>query len=95
MHSIQTVEIDVTTIHDIDGAWVGDEHIERVNIVQFTRKHGQSLVCCPSGLRSKVYLHAHLALKEAALAKLKPYERGKPTRFRPNNDRLLAFLEGL
>jgi len=44
---------------------------------------------------TKVYLHAHLALKEAVLAKLKPYERGKPTRFRPNNDRLLAFLEGL
>jgi len=28
------------------------------------------------------------------LAKLKPYEHGKPTRFRPN-DRLLAFLDGL
>jgi len=40
------------------------------------------------------YLHAHLALKEAALAKLKPYQRGKPTRFRPN-DRLLAFLDAL
>jgi hypothetical protein len=38
------------------------------------------------------YLHAHLALKENALAKLKPYEKGKRTRFRPN-DRLLAFLE--
>jgi len=40
------------------------------------------------------YLHAHLALKEAALAKLKPYERGRRTRFRPS-DRLLAFLEAL
>jgi integrase/recombinase XerD len=39
-------------------------------------------------------LHAHLALKEAALAKLKPYQLGKATRFRPN-DRLLAFLEAL
>jgi integrase/recombinase XerD len=29
-----------------------------------------------------------------ALAKLKPYEHGKRTRFRPN-DRLLAFLEAL
>ena len=36
----------------------------------------------------------HLALKEAALAKLKPYERGKRTRFHLN-DRLLAFLEAL
>lgn len=43
---------------------------------------------------TQIYLHAHLALKEAALAKLKPYERGKRTRFRPN-DRLLAFLEAL
>ena len=43
---------------------------------------------------TQTYLHAHLALKEAALAKLKPYGRGKPTRFRPN-DRLLAFLEAL
>ena len=41
---------------------------------------------------TQTYLHAHLALKEAALAKLKPYERGKRTRFQPN-DRLLAFLE--
>jgi integrase/recombinase XerD len=43
---------------------------------------------------TQTYLHAHLALKEAALAKLKPYGRGQPTRFRPN-DRLLAFLEAL
>lgn len=35
-----------------------------------------------------------LAGCEAALAKLKPYERGKRTRFRPP-DRLLAFLEAL
>lgn len=43
---------------------------------------------------TQTYLHAHLALKEAALAKLKPYERSKRTRFRPS-DRLLAFLEAL
>ena len=43
---------------------------------------------------TQTYLHAHLALKEAALARLTPYERGKPTRFRPN-DRLLAFLDAL
>ena len=43
---------------------------------------------------TQTYLHAHLALKEAALTKLKPYEHGKRTRFRPN-DRLLTFLEAL
>ncbi|UFW51342.1 hypothetical protein [Bradyrhizobium arachidis] len=43
---------------------------------------------------TQTYLHAHLALKEAALANLKPYERGKRTRFQPN-DHLLAFLEAL
>jgi site-specific recombinase XerD len=43
---------------------------------------------------TQIYLHAHLALKEAALAKLKPYEGAKRIRFRPN-DRLLAFLEAL
>lgn len=43
---------------------------------------------------TQTYLHTHLALKEAALAKLKPYERGKRIRFQPN-DRLLAFLEAL
>jgi integrase/recombinase XerD len=43
---------------------------------------------------TQTYLHAHLALKEAALAKLEPYKRGKRTRFQPN-DRLLAFLEEL
>ena len=43
---------------------------------------------------TQTYPHAHHALKEAALAKLKPYERGKRTRFQPN-DRLLAFLAAL
>jgi site-specific recombinase XerD len=43
---------------------------------------------------TQTYLHAHLALKEAALAKLKPYERGKRTRFQ-RSDRLLAFLAAL
>jgi integrase/recombinase XerD len=43
---------------------------------------------------TQTYLHAHLALKEAALAKLKPYNHSKRTRFQPN-DRLLAFLETL
>jgi site-specific recombinase XerD len=43
---------------------------------------------------TQTYLHAHLALKEAALAKLKPYKRSKRTRFQPN-DRLLAFLEAV
>lgn len=43
---------------------------------------------------TQTYLHAHLTLKEAALAKLKPYQGGNRTRFRPN-DRLLAFLEAL
>jgi len=42
----------------------------------------------------QIYLHAHLKLKEAALAKLKPYRGGNRIRFRPN-DRLLAFLEAL
>ena len=40
------------------------------------------------------YLHAHLPLKEAALAKLEPYKESKQLRFRPK-DQLLAFLEML
>jgi site-specific recombinase XerD len=43
---------------------------------------------------TQVYLHAHLALKEAALAKLKPYKRNTRTHFNPS-DRLLDFLEAL
>jgi integrase/recombinase XerD len=43
---------------------------------------------------TQTYLHAHLKLKDAAVAKLKPYRGGNQTRFRPN-DRLLAFLEAL
>lgn len=43
---------------------------------------------------TQTYLHAHLALKEVALAKLTPYECRKPARFRPD-DRLLAFLDTL
>ena len=40
------------------------------------------------------YLHAHLALKEAALAKLEPYKQCKRLRFSPE-DHLLNFLEAL
>lgn len=43
---------------------------------------------------TQTYLHAHLELKEAALAKLKPSERKKAKRFQPD-DRLLAFLNAL
>jgi integrase/recombinase XerD len=43
---------------------------------------------------TQAYLHAHLALKEAALAKLKPYSGGLADRFRPD-DQLLAFLNAL
>jgi hypothetical protein len=35
-----------------------------------------------------------LISKDATLAKLKPYNRSRRTRFKPN-DRLLAFLEAL
>lgn len=43
---------------------------------------------------TQVYLHAHLALKEAALAKLSPYEGETSNRFQPD-DALLAFLNAL
>jgi integrase len=43
---------------------------------------------------TQTHLHTRLALKEAALAKLKPHEHRKRTRFQPS-DRLLAFLEAL
>jgi site-specific recombinase XerD len=43
---------------------------------------------------TQTYLHAHLALKETALAKLEPYKQGKRLRFQPE-DQLLTFLEAL
>lgn len=43
---------------------------------------------------TQVYLHAHLALKEAALARVKPLNGKAPGRFRPG-DRLLEFLNAL
>ena len=43
---------------------------------------------------TQVYLHAHLALKEAALAKLHPLNGKTAGRYRPG-DQLLAFLNGL
>lgn len=42
---------------------------------------------------TQIYLDAHLALKEAALAKTTPFN-GKISRFRPNDD-LLQFLKNL
>jgi integrase len=43
---------------------------------------------------TQTYLHAHIALKEAALAKLKPYNGEGARRFQPD-DHLLAFLNAL
>ena len=43
---------------------------------------------------TQTYLHAHIELKEAALAKLKPYEQERAKRFRPT-DHLLEFLNAL
>ena len=43
---------------------------------------------------TQVYLHAHLALKAAALAKVKPFNGQKGVRYQPS-DRLLAFLDAL
>ena len=43
---------------------------------------------------TQTYLHARLALKEAALATLRPYEHRKRAHFQPS-DRPLGFLEAL
>jgi integrase/recombinase XerD len=43
---------------------------------------------------TQIYLHAHLALKEAALAKLKPYDGASSGRIQPD-DQPLAFLASL
>jgi hypothetical protein len=32
MQSIQAAEVDISSIHDVDSASLGDQHIERVNI---------------------------------------------------------------
>ena len=42
---------------------------------------------------TQIYLHAHLALKERALARITP-PNTTPGRYRPS-DELLAFLDGL
>lgn len=43
---------------------------------------------------TQVYLHAYLALKEAALSKMKPFNGQKVGRYKPG-DWPLAFLDGL
>jgi integrase len=43
---------------------------------------------------TQMYLHAHLALKEAILAKTPPANSGKLGRYKPD-DSLLAFLKNL
>lgn len=43
---------------------------------------------------TQVYLHAHIALKEAALSKIAPLESGEITRYQPG-DQLLEFLNSL
>ena len=41
-----------------------------------------------------VYMHAHLAMKEAALAKVSTFHKGQSVRYRARG-RLLTFLDSL
>lgn len=43
---------------------------------------------------SQIYLHAHLAMKEAALAKVSMFHQGQSIRYRARG-RLLTFLDSL
>ncbi|CAG9187745.1 tyrosine-type recombinase/integrase [Cupriavidus pinatubonensis] len=43
---------------------------------------------------TQVYLHAHLAMKEAALAKVPAFHKGQSVRYRARS-RLLTFLDSL
>jgi len=43
---------------------------------------------------TQTYLHAHMAIKEAALAKIRPSRSSLTARYRPS-DRLLHFLDAL
>lgn len=47
-----------------------------------------------STMTTQTYLHAHMALKEAALARVTPLEGQKGMRFKPD-DQLLSFLSAL
>lgn len=47
-----------------------------------------------SSQTTQTYLHAHLALKEAALARVTPMEPHRAGRFKPD-DKLLSFLNAL
>lgn len=47
-----------------------------------------------STMTTQAYLHAHMALKEAALARVTPMEGQKGLRFKPD-DQLLSFLNAL
>ena len=51
------------------------------------------VLLAPKEVAMAVYVHANLALKEKALAKIQPMDTPF-RRFRPD-DRLLAFLESL
>jgi integrase/recombinase XerD len=45
-------------------------------------------------MTTQVYLHDHIRLKEAALARVKPFKGPTGGLYKPR-DRLLAFLDGL
>ncbi len=74
-------------------------HVLRHSLAMDLLQHGvdRSVIALWLGHESiettQVYLHANLALKEAALAKTNPL-KGSPGRYRPG-DKLLAFLQGL
>jgi len=80
-------EVATLCLHDID--WKAGELIVHGKARQLARMPGHE-----SMETTQVYLHAHLALKEAALAKIKPHRHRASHRYRPP-DRLMHFLHAL
>lgn len=49
MQGVRTAEIDITTMHDLDGAKIGKEDIEAMNIVQLASATSIKLGTVPRG----------------------------------------------
>ena len=57
MQSMQAGEIDVASIHDVDGARFGEQHIERMNIVQFAVRDVNETRNIATQVEQRVHLH--------------------------------------
>src|SRR5918995_5176573 len=57
MEAVEPLEVEVTTVHDIEGARLGNQHIEDIDVVQFAIGNMDKTGNCSAQVEQRVQFH--------------------------------------